>query len=90
MRHWTYRVGLGLLMTWAAAVCPADVSTGRTLFDNTCMRCHRSGPAGFDTPVEAMPDVLGSGTIRAHRFQLSDSQLQALVEYLTQAAGRSQ
>lgn len=60
----------------------ADPSTGRALFEQRCISCHRSGASALHTPAADLRAVLRSGDIRSHRFQLSDSELNDLEAYL--------
>ena len=62
----------------------ADPSAGRALFEQQCQQCHRAGASALRTPVADIPAKLKSGSIRPHRFQLSDNQLRDLEAYLTE------
>jgi len=60
----------------------AQAETGKALFESRCARCHAGGPASFRTEPEHMAPVLRPGAVHQHRFALTDSQRQALVDYL--------
>lgn len=78
-----------VLASQAALTACADPSAGRTLFDEQCSVCHRAGASALHTSAAEIPDLLQSGSIRPHRFQLSDGQLRDLEAYLAEVqAGR--
>jgi hypothetical protein len=53
-------------------------------FQQTCARCHHSGPDAFRTSPDKIPDLLRSGSIRQHRFSLSEEELEKLMVYFSQ------
>lgn len=55
---------------------------GAAVYDGNCIYCHDADPGKLKTPPDAVPALLRSGGIRAHRFSLTDADTQALVEYL--------
>lgn len=61
----------------------ADTTAGRLLFERQCSDCHRAGPGALRTPVAQIPALLKAGTVRRHRFSLTEDQLQELAAYLT-------
>lgn len=61
-------------------VTPAE--RGAAVYDGNCIYCHDADAAKLKTPADAVPALLRSGTIPAHRFSLPDTDMQALVEYL--------
>lgn len=60
----------------------ADNSNGAQLFNATCARCHTS-TTGIKTKIASMPAILKSGNIRQHRFTLSDSEIEIIIQYLS-------
>ena len=52
------------------------------MYDGNCIYCHDADPGRFKTPPDAVPALLRSGRVPAHRFSLTDADMQALVEYL--------
>lgn len=74
-----------LLMLCAGFALPAgaqDATRGKALFDAQCSRCHRDGGAGLQTPLAELPAFLARNTVRAHRFQLSETDVQDIVACL--------
>lgn len=55
---------------------------GAAVYDGNCIYCHDADPGRFKTPPDAVPALLRSGRVPAHRFSLTDADMQALVEYL--------
>lgn len=83
---WTTTLLTISAFTFAAADTTVDQSgaiAGKTVYDTTCAGCHRSNPAAFKTPPNEVTEVLKSGKIRYHHFNLTDSEIKALVDYLT-------
>lgn len=77
-----------LLMLCAGLALPVaaqDATRGKALFDAQCSRCHRDGGASLRTPLADLPAVLTGKSVRAHRFQLSEDEVQALTAYLAAA-----
>lgn len=68
------------------ALATVQADTGRALFEARCVRCHDGGPAGFKTAPERVETLLRAGAVRQHRFTLSETQLNALTEYLRAGA----
>lgn len=60
----------------------AREADGRALYEDNCQYCHIADQPAFETPVEDIPELLRSGEVRAHRFQFTESELEALAEYL--------
>jgi hydrogenase small subunit len=60
----------------------ASAQRGAAVYDKQCASCHGSTPAKLKTPVDEVPALLRSGTVRSHRFDLADADKQALLEYL--------
>ncbi len=73
-----------VLASQVALTACADPIAGRNLFDQQCSVCHRSGAGALRTPAAEIPALLQSGSIRTHRFQLSDGQLKDLEAYLAE------
>jgi mono/diheme cytochrome c family protein len=69
---------LGLAYSAAAQ----DATHGKALFEATCSRCHRDGAASFRTPLAELPAFLASKTVRAHRFQLTEAEVQDIAACL--------
>jgi len=90
-RRWQHGAGLAALLGLQLLLpaCATDPSAGRALFDRQCSQCHHAGAAALKTPAARVPELLGSGTIRPHRFKLDDTQLRDIAAYLeeVQASG---
>ena len=71
-----------LAMGLAGPAVAQDISHGKALFESSCQRCHRAGPASLKTPPAELTATLTSNPIRSHRFTLSDAEVQAVVVYL--------
>ena len=65
----------------AAKAAPAP-QRGAAVYDTHCMSCHSADPARLKTPPEEVPALLRSGKVRAHRFALDDTDMQALLDFL--------
>jgi mono/diheme cytochrome c family protein len=76
------RVPFLLMLALPATSFAADVGKGQTAFQSTCVRCHTAGPTGLKTPPGDLAAVLKSGTIRKHRFMLSDTDIEDLTAYV--------
>ncbi|WP_324781191.1 cytochrome c [Thiobacillus sedimenti] len=77
-----------LLMMCAGFALPAgaqDAMRGKTLFEANCSRCHRNGAADMRTPLAELPAVLASRSVRAHRFRLSEAEVNDIAAYLAAA-----
>ncbi len=61
---------------------------GEALFGDTCIYCHHPGPKSFSTAPKDVPALLRRGTIGAHRFDFTDSQLADLAAYLKKLDGQ--
>jgi mono/diheme cytochrome c family protein len=59
-----------------------DPGTGKAVFENNCVYCHRAGPSPFRTEPGKIPELFGSGASGVHRFDLSARELDSLVDYL--------
>jgi len=55
---------------------------GAAVYESNCIYCHAADPGKLKTPPDSVPALLRSGRIPAHRFSLSDADMQALVAYL--------
>ncbi|MEW5967762.1 MAG: hypothetical protein AB1720_12340 [Pseudomonadota bacterium] len=66
----------------AFPVAGQDVARGKALFETHCSRCHHDSGASLKTPLAALPAFLASRSVRAHRFQLSEAELQDIVASL--------
>ncbi|MGD8783210.1 MAG: hypothetical protein PVF28_05030 [Thioalkalispiraceae bacterium] len=62
---------------------PANASDGAKLFQQQCSRCHQSADR-IKTPPDQVGAKMRSGGIRQHRFNLDDTSLDSIVEYLKQ------
>jgi len=60
----------------------AELSAGKTIFEEKCTRCHTVGPTQFTAEAGAIQDVLKMGKIRQHRFALTEAQISALLDYI--------
>lgn len=78
-------VVLFAMMLPAAAAAQAE--SGQALFETRCARCH-ANPAGLKTVPTRVAGVLRDGSVRQHRFTLSDVELKALTDYLAAARAR--
>lgn len=68
--------------TQATAKTVPATQRGATVYDAHCMSCHSADPARLKTPPEEVPALLRSGKVRAHRFALDDTDMQALLDFL--------
>jgi mono/diheme cytochrome c family protein len=62
----------------------ADAAAGRQVYEATCARCHGPTPIQFSTEPDALGEFLQSGSVRSHRFSLSETEIEALVRYVTE------
>ena len=60
----------------------ADSNSDAQLFNTTCARCHTSA-ANIKTDIAHVPAILRSGSVRQHRFTLSDSEIDIIIQYLS-------
>lgn len=67
---------------YAQVAAAAGAESGRALYESNCVYCHGGDPAGLSTPPDQVPEVLRSGNVRAHRFELDEADLRALVDFL--------
>ena len=65
-----------------AAASQVEAADGEALFEGNCVYCHTPEPTAFRTPVAKIPELLRSGRVGAHRFELTDAQLKSLTDYL--------
>ncbi len=79
--------GLTMLLIMLPTVAVAQAETGKTLFESNCARCH-AAPTGLKTEPDRVAALLRAGTVRQHRFTLSNTQLSAIAEYLRAAGSR--
>lgn len=84
----TLRALLLALLAFPLAAAAADAIQGRIVYQSTCARCHRPDQGRLQTPPTQVPEVLRSGRISPHRFVLSDTELDNLVEYLESLEAR--
>lgn len=70
---------------YAQTTPAAGAESGRALYEGNCVYCHGGEPAKLSTPPDGVPELLRSGSVRAHRFELDDADLRALVEFLKEA-----
>lgn len=61
----------------------ANGTEGDKLFQQYCARCHQTA-AAIKTAPDKIVNVLTSGAIRQHRFNLNDDTLEAIVSYIKQ------
>jgi cytochrome c1 len=66
---------------FASSSTLAQSSDGELLFSNNCMQCHRNA-AVLRTDTDAIAAKLKKGNIRPHRFSLTDSEIDKIVQYL--------
>lgn len=71
-----------LLLASPFAVLAADAVQGRILYQSSCVRCHRADQGQLQTPPSQIAEVLRTSRIGPHRFTLTDTELDNLVEYL--------
>jgi hydrogenase small subunit len=65
---------------------PLSAATeGRDIYDSHCVYCHSSDPATLRSPAEKIPDLLNADAVRAHRFELDDRAVKALVDYVKES-----
>jgi len=69
-----------LCCTVAACADDTTVSAGHTLFEQNCQRCHGATPA-FKTRADELAGFLRAGTVRPHRFTLSNVELEQIAAY---------
>ena len=67
---------------------PSSVARGQVVFNNNCSYCHSTKPVPFRTAPKLIPQRLRDPRILAHQFQLSDRQIEDLVNYLKELAKR--
>ena len=71
-------LGLGL----AGPAAAQDATHGKALFEANCSRCHHDGAASFQTPLAELPAFLASRSVRAHRFKLTEAEVQDIAACL--------
>lgn len=76
-------INAAILFSCLVFSIPANASEGERLFQENCIRCHKSVKQITLTP-DKICDVLRSGNIRKHRFVLDDNSIQLIVEYIKQ------
>jgi len=58
-------------------------SEGERQFQQHCSRCHQS-PRQLETPADQIFNMLKSGSIRLHRFELDDETIRHIVAYISE------
>ncbi|MHB1353834.1 MAG: c-type cytochrome [Thiobacillus sp.] len=74
-----------LPMLCTGLILPAlaqDAARGSVLFQTQCSRCHRDGAAAMRTPATELQTFLADKSVRAHRFRLSETEVQDVIAYL--------
>lgn len=56
---------------------------GASLFAQHCARCHQSASRIKTAPLQ-IAELLNGKTIRQHRFNLDETTVRAIVDYITQ------
>ena len=75
-------IAVGIADALAADDIPAnEISAGKAIFDRLCANCHQT-PTSIKTSTAELKTRLSSGSIRQHRFQLSDDELVQVTEYI--------
>jgi mono/diheme cytochrome c family protein len=82
MMNTPYRAILLLLLSSPFTALAADVIQGKILYQSTCLRCHRDAQAQLKTTPSQIGEVLRNRHIPPHRFVLTGTDLDNLVEYL--------
>jgi hydrogenase small subunit len=56
---------------------------GQSIYENSCIYCHRTDPKNFRTPPESVSELIRSGGVGAHRrLDFSEYQLESLETFL--------
>ncbi len=78
------RGGFYVPLAKAAAQAGAAESdnAGAAVYDSRCVYCHSADAGALRTGPDQVPTLLRSGNISAHRFELDDTEMRALVDYL--------
>jgi hydrogenase small subunit len=67
----------------ASAPLEPSVKEGRSIYENSCIYCHRADPKNFRTPPESVGELIRSGGVGAHRrLDFSEYQLDSLETFL--------
>ena len=67
---------------------PSSAARGQVVFNDNCSDCHSAKPVPFRTAPKLIPQRLRDPRILVHQFQLSDRQIEDLVNYLKELAKR--
>jgi hypothetical protein len=71
---------LGCMMSISSSLAYAQ--DGASLFYENCARCHRDGPRSVLAPANKLEDILKSGSIRQHRFNLTNEEISIITDYI--------
>jgi hydrogenase small subunit len=76
--------------TTAEGATANTIESGEAVFQDNCSYCHGPVPDALRTRPENIPGLFGSRAAGVHRFDLSDGELNSLVDYLKsrEKAGR--
>ena len=77
-----YLVTIPAIIAMSFSPAHADLTAGPAAFQSKCHGCHASGPASFKTDSLAIPDMLSNGKVKPHRFTLTETQLNDLLDYI--------
>ena len=86
----------GFYVTLLPKQAPSDITAGNkaalgeTVFESNCTYCHASGTKPFRTDPDRVPKVFGPDASPAHRFPITDEELNHLVDYLKSLEKTSQ
>ena len=67
---------------------PSSVARGQVVFNDNCSHCHSTKRVPFKTAPKLIPQRLRDPRILAHQFQLTNGQIEDLVNYLKELANR--
>ncbi|MDP3583830.1 MAG: cytochrome c [Thiobacillus sp.] len=73
---------LALCIGLALPAAAQDAVRGKALFESNCMRCHRDGATSLKTAPADLPALLADKSVRAHRFTLTEAEVQDIVACL--------
>lgn len=77
-----HKFGLILLLAFPFHAVAADAIQGKILYQSKCLRCHRADTMPLTLAPAKIPDVLRTKPIHAHRFVITDAELDDIVAYL--------
>lgn len=66
----------------AGSTAANAAESGEAVFESNCSYCHGPGPGSFRTLPEKIPELFGPEAPGVHRFNISDEELNNLVNYL--------